>query len=129
MANYKRTFILFSIIFLIESIACLVGLAYVYHHYTFLYLLNALSMTGLTFLALGLIIFIVQSGFFDATIYSFHRFFKSNRKKQLIDDEDEIDDNFAPQLNKKASRGFAVPLISVSLIFFIMSLILSIIFY
>ncbi|MFD2617109.1 DUF3899 domain-containing protein [Terrilactibacillus laevilacticus] len=124
-----KILITFGVIFLIESIACLVGLKYVYHHYTFLYLLNALSMTGLTFLALGLIIFIVQSGFFDAIVYSFKRFFRANRKKQLIDYEDDGPDNFTPRLQKKGSKGITLPLILISLLLFLISLILSVVFF
>lgn len=87
-------------------------------------LIDGLSTSSLLFLCLGLIIFVLQGGFFDGMIYSFKRFARSIRNRQLGENEAE-----APLKEYKHRDGkrspIIWPLIFDSLFLFIVSLVIS----
>ncbi|MDD9147284.1 DUF3899 domain-containing protein [Sporolactobacillus sp. CQH2019] len=95
------------------------------HAFSLISLLNSLSIVCLLFLSAGLIIFIIQGGFFDGIIYSFKRFSRTVRKNRLGDADAE-----APlaEYRKRSGRRspFTWPLIWVSLSLFCLSLAVSV---
>lgn len=125
MKLFKENLVLsFAVTLLAEIGFSIIGVIAIYRRFSLLACINTLSIESLIFLMIGLIIFIIQGGFFDAIAYSFHRFARTLRKKQLIDVDAE-----APleTLKKRGGPRWAVtwPLIIVSLSFFILSLCLS----
>ncbi|WKB35059.1 DUF3899 domain-containing protein [Terrilactibacillus sp. S3-3] len=108
-----------------KSASLSLGYCYLPPFFSLLAYINILSMESLIFLMIGLILFIIQGGFFDAIVYSFHRFSRTlKKKKQLIDVDDETP---LEALKKRDGSRWAVtwPLIILNLLFFILSLGLS----
>ncbi|WP_241654946.1 DUF3899 domain-containing protein [Sporolactobacillus shoreae] len=85
---------------------------------------DSIGLISLIFMTAGLILFIIQGGFFDGIAYSFRRFARAVRKKQLGDVDAE-----APMAEFKIRDGsrwsITWPLLFVSLALFGLSLLLS----
>ncbi|RYL91473.1 DUF3899 domain-containing protein [Sporolactobacillus sp. Y61] len=95
---------------------------FVYEHpFSVHALTDALGTISLLAFNVGLIIFIIQGGFFDGMIYSFKRFSRSVRKSRLGDQDTE------PPLSQYKIRdgkrtGITWPLIIISAFYFLLSL-------
>ncbi|WP_139693855.1 DUF3899 domain-containing protein [Sporolactobacillus terrae] len=89
-------------------------------------LINHLSVVSLLSLNLGLIIFIIQGGFFDGMTYSFKRVARAIRKKQLGQQEAEAP--LAEMKHRDGSQRWPItwPLICSSIFLFIITLLISI---
>lgn len=120
----KKRSITFIIVFAVELLASFAAMLFRNHQFSLFSLTDSLGLVSLIFLTAGLIIFVIQGGFFDGIVYSFRRFARSVRKKQLGDVDAE-----APMAEYKIRDGsrwpVTWPLLFVSLILFILSLLLS----
>lgn len=107
-----------------ELLAAAVWQLFETHPFSPFAIVEGIGTVGLAFLNLGLIIFIYQGGFFDSIVYSFRRFSRSVRQRRLGENEAE-----APMAEYKTRHGerwpLTGPLIGVSLLFFISSLIFA----
>ncbi|GEB76561.1 DUF3899 domain-containing protein [Sporolactobacillus inulinus] len=88
-------------------------------------LINHLSVVSLLSLNLGLIIFIIQGGFFDGMTYSFKRVARAFRKKQL--GEQEAEAPLAEMKHREGSQRWPItwPLILSSLVLFVTTVLIS----
>ncbi|BBN98461.1 DUF3899 domain-containing protein [Sporolactobacillus terrae] len=93
-------------------------------------LINHLSVVSLLSLNLGLIIFIIQGGFFDGMTYSFKRVARAIRKKQLGQQEAEAEAPLAEMKHRDGSQRWPItwPLILSSLLLFVTTVLISLAF-
>ncbi|MET1248104.1 MULTISPECIES: DUF3899 domain-containing protein [Sporolactobacillus] len=115
---------LFMFIFLIEITIALLLLWLLHAPFSLLVFINYLSVVSLLFFNLGLIIFIIQGGFFDGAAYSFKRFVRATRKKALQEEDAE-----APleEYNRRDGKRALItwPLIVDSILLFLCSILLT----
>jgi hypothetical protein len=111
-------------IFLLEIIVALLLLWLLSAPFSLLVFINYLSVVSLLFFNLGLIIVIIQGGFFDGAAYSFKRFIRATRKKALQEEDAE-----APLEEYKRRDGkralITWPLIVDSILLFLCSILLT----
>lgn len=116
--------ILYSIILSGELVLTFLTMLIRDHSLSYFALTDALGLVGLICLVAGLILLIIQGGFFDGIIYSFRRFSRSWRQKQLGESDSE-----APMAEYKIRDGshwpVTWPMLIVSLIIILISLFLS----
>lgn len=122
--NFRRSFVSIGLLELVVTLA----IQFFYHEpLSAGSLIDGLSTISLLFFCAGLSIFVYQGGFFDGMIYSFKRFARSVRNKQLGENDAE-----APLTEFKHHDGnrssITWPLIFDSLFLFIVSLIMSFLF-
>ncbi|MDN3954203.1 DUF3899 domain-containing protein [Sporolactobacillus laevolacticus] len=119
--NFRRSFLSIGLIELVFTLA----IQFLYQKpFKIRSLIDGLSTISLLFLCLGLIIFVLQGGFFDGMIYSFKRFARSIRNRQL--GEDEAETPLKEYKHRDGKRSPIIwPLIFDSLFLFIVSLVIS----
>lgn len=101
--NFRRSFLSIGLLELVFTFA----IQFLYPKpFVIRSLIDGLSTISLLFLCFGLIIFVFQSGFFDGMIYSFKRFARSIRNRQLGENEAE-----APLKEYKHRDGERSPII------------------
>ncbi|MFC7393095.1 DUF3899 domain-containing protein [Scopulibacillus cellulosilyticus] len=121
-SNMKR----YIIAFFIECLLTVLIMIFYYHKFNLLSFVNALSLTALILLIVGLIVWIVQGGFFDGFIFGFKIFNRASRKRKAAKlglDDYEADDD--PRMSQHSKWSMSFPLIIMSLIFFVISFLLS----
>lgn len=121
----KRMIVFYMVISAAELLVSFVIMFIRSHQLNLFSFTDSIGLASMIFLSTGLIIFIVQGGFFDGIAYSFRRFARTMRKRQLGDVDAE-----APMAEYKIRNGYrwliTWPLILVSLLLFLLSLILSV---
>lgn len=116
----NRRFCYFSVI-ACEPLLTIMSQFLYQHPFSGRTLLDSLGTISLIAFNVGLIIFIVQGGFFDSMVYSFKRFSRSMKKNRLGEQEAE-----APLAEYKIRNGrrapITWPLIFVSAAYFLFTL-------
>ncbi|RYM01770.1 DUF3899 domain-containing protein [Sporolactobacillus sp. THM7-7] len=125
MNAFTNLRLLYVLTFCIEGLLTLLIQPFYEQPFSLFALIDALATISLIFLTIGLIVFVIQGGFFDRMIESFRRFSRSARYKRL----GEIDAE-APIIEYKRGDGrrspITWPLIFTSLLLFVLSLFLSV---
>lgn len=115
---------LYGVVLATELVLTLLTMLLRNHSFSYFALADALGLVGLLCLTVGLILFIFQSGFLDGIIYSFRRFARSWRQKQLGEADPE-----APMAEYQIREGthwpVTWPILAVSLMAILVSLFLS----
>lgn len=115
---------LYGVVLAAELVLTLLTMLLRNHSFSYFALTDALGLVGLLCLTVGLILFIFQSGFLDGIIYSFRRFARSWRQKQLGEADPET-----PMAEYKTHEGIhwpvTWPILAVSLLAILVSLLLS----
>jgi hypothetical protein len=123
-SNKIRLSTLYYIVLAGELILTLLSMLIRNRSFSYFALADALGLIGLLSLMIGLILFIIQGGFFDGILYSFRRFARSWRQKQLGEADPET-----PMAEYKIHDGrhwpVTWPILTVSLIMILISLFLS----
>lgn len=124
--NLSKTNILFlfTFIFLLEITIALLLLWLLHAPLSLLAFINYLSVVSLLFFNFGLIIFIIQGGFFDGAAYSFKRFVRATRKKVLQEEDVEAPlEEYSRRDGKRTPITW--PLIVDSIFLFLCSILLT----
>lgn len=108
-------------------------MAGVYKSFTLLSFINAAGVAGILFIVAGCVLLVVGGGFFNGIAYSFKRFFdKATRTGEMIaslTEEEPEDKNEPLYRTENESYTMTYPLMVVGVLLFIVSLILSYVFY
>lgn len=111
---------------LIVGILTLLLMLTMFPGWTWLALINAVSMASLLLVLAGGGLFIVGGGFFSGISYSFRRFFKKTSESWKALDEIEEDDDFRPTTY---SFSMTVPFLVVGMVLFGLTLGISFLFF
>jgi len=119
----SKRFFLILLILVFEFVLTLFS-QLIFSSLSYLAFINHLSVISLLFFNFGLIVFIVQGGFFDGVVYSFKRFVRATRKKTFQEEDTEAP--MAEYRHRNGKRSFIIwPLLLDSLFLFLLSIFLS----
>ncbi|MBM7644017.1 small-conductance mechanosensitive channel [Scopulibacillus daqui] len=114
----------YAIAFVIELLLTVLFMVIRYHQFNLLSFANALALSSLALLIVGLIVWIIQGGFFDGFILGFKLFKRASRKRRAaklgLDDEEED-----VRIHPHAKWPMSYPFILTGMAFFIVSMLLS----
>ncbi|WP_010631322.1 DUF3899 domain-containing protein [Sporolactobacillus vineae] len=115
---------LYGLVFAAELVLTILTMLIRNRSLSYFALADALGLVGLLCLTAGLILFIFQGGFFDGILYSFRRFARAWRQKQLHEPDPETP---LAEYKVRDGRRWPVtwPVLAVSLILVLVSLLLS----
>lgn len=122
--RFNKLRISYLVIIIAELLLTLLAQFFSARPFSLITMINVLSTVSLVFLTIGLVIFIIQGGFFDSMVYSFKRFSRAVRKNRL--GEADAEAPLAEYQRRDGQRSILTwALIFVSLFFFLLSLVLS----